>query len=298
MMTVPAGAGGAGGVIGACHAWRLAEPGNARPYQIVREIRFSEISSAAPPAGVREKCQSLFSSASWAELLEFCESTVESSSCAGWLDLYRFSAASMGRTGKPYSPVRAATIIQLANFLAGRQDLLEAVLSDGMPAADAITHNWIAAEVTPAAQVSGSTGGGEIATEATDEAYDEAIRVLEEEGFEPAVQQLHSAAAGANGLRERGLRRRDLGELCLKADRPDYAVAILESLRDDLHERGLGLWEGTDFMGRTLETLYKSYNVLTATQPDEDWTARIRSVADELADVDLARRIRLEAADS
>lgn len=297
-MTVPAGAGGAGAVIGACHAWRLADPGEPQPYVLLRELRFSELSNEAPPAGVRDQCQSLFAGEKWADLVELCESTLESSSCAGWLDLHRYSAAAMGRAGAPFGPVRRAVITRIAALMVGKGSLGEAELSDGKPAADEITQNWLKAEVAKAAPA-----GGPVVAAGEDDAFQEAVGVLEGDGLEAAVQQLHAAAAGANGLRERALRRRDLGELCLKAERPEYAVAILESLRDDLHEQGLGTqglrhWEGTDFLGRTLESLYKSYNLLQAAQPAEEWAARIRSVADELADVDLARRIRLEAAGS
>ena len=51
-------------------------------------------------------------------------------------------------------------------------------------------------------------------------------------------------------------------------------------------------------MGATLEALYRSYQLVAAKQPAEEWTTRMSSVADELAHVDLARRIRLEAAGS
>jgi len=293
-ISMPAGDGGAAGVIGACHAWRLAEPGDPMPYLVLRDIRFGELSDLGPPAGAREQCASLFAAEKWADLAEFCETTLQGCSCAGWLDLHRYSAAAMGRAGAPFGPVRRAVIARIALHLAGKPSLADTVLSDGQPAADETTQNWLKAEVAKSAPA-----GGPVATNGSaDDALREALEVLEGDGLEAAVEQLQKAAASADGVRERALRRRDLGELCLQAKRPEYAAAILESLRDDLHEQRLGLWEGTGFMGRTLEALYRSYDLLAAAQPAEEWAARMRSVADELAHVDLARRIRLETTGS
>ena len=200
----------------------------------------------------------------------------------------------MGQIGEPYGFPRAAILRALAQQLNERKWLLGSTLADGQPGADEITRNWIAAEIAPLQGGGGGAGAAVSSSNGQAESLEKALGILEAEGLEAAVDHLQEKAAGASGVRDRTLLRRDMGELCLAAERPDLAAPILEGVRREMHE--LGKWEGEAFIGRTLESLYQSYRLLSMERPSEEWDNRLRSVADELAHVDLARRIRLDAA--
>jgi hypothetical protein len=84
-----------------------------------------------------------------------------------------------------------------------------------------------------------------------------------------------------------------LGEFCLEAGRPELARSVLERVRAEIRRRSLVDWEDPDFLGRALEALYGTYKLLAQAEPAGDVAARMREVADELAQVDLSRALRL-----
>jgi hypothetical protein len=242
---------------------------------------------------VRERCKGLFEQLKWAELLELCEGTLASGVGAGWVDLHRFSAASMGQLGGAHRPVRAEIVRVLRECLSKHPWLLDATLSDGTQAADDTSRGWIAAEVSPdAGEGSGSEASGAAAAPTGGGLLDEARELLSSDGLEKAIGLLQKSAGDARWGRERACALQDLGTLCLEAERGDLAIPVLERLCDELRRARVEDWEGPDFLGGALEALYGSYTLIsdrTAAQ-----TARMRDIADELAKVDLGRRLRLD----
>jgi len=293
---VPVSGDAVGTALGACRALRAADPGHPLPYVATRLVRWWELdamdTSAGPPApraGRREQFAALFASEKWLDLLELCETTLEAGEGAAWLDLQRYGCAAMGQIGAPYGPARTEIIRSLGAFLRGHAWLVEANLADGDPSADDITRNWIAVDV--------GTGGDTRAagpTEPSGAELEKATQLLENEGLEQAILHLREAADGAPYAREKAVLLQDLGELCLRAERPELAAPVLERLREELRRRGLAEWEGPEFIGRALEALYRSYTLIEQNSPSEDVARCKRAVADELAQVDLSRRLRLD----
>jgi type VI secretion system protein ImpA len=302
--TAPVAVGGdaVGTLIGSCRAMRAADPGDPVPYVVLRYLRWRELeqygASSSPPGpapGKRERFQALFEGGRWVELLDLCEQTLESGEAAAWLDLQRYTCGALGQAGSPYGAARPEVVRVVGELVRRHAWLKQVTLADGLPAADEITLNWISVECGGDAAPSASPAEGalEIAVESSE--LPKALELLEEEGLDAAIRHLQVAADGARSDRQRALRHQELGQLLLQAERADLAVPVLERLRKDLRTRELEEWEGPDFLGRALEALYRSYTLMEISSPTEDVAARKREVADELAQVDLGRRLRLDA---
>ena len=287
-------------ILGGCQALRRSEPGNPLSYVITRHVCWADLDALdegspvpAPPAGLREQCDSLFQQQKWPELLELCESSLEQKTCAGWLDLQRYCAASMNQIGMPYGPVRRRLLEAIGQLVGRHRWLLEATLSDGRPAADEITRNWIDLEASPTTGGAAEPGTGASPDPGAGERLGKAREILADEGLEAAVQLLQREAATAECARDRACSLRDLGQLCLEAERGDYAIPVFERLCDELRRAAVEAWEGPDFLAGALEGLYRSYTLVS--DRSDSQSERMRVIADELAKVDLGRRLRLDA---
>jgi type VI secretion system ImpA family protein len=290
-----------GTLIATCRAMRAADPGDPVPYVVLRYVRWRELerydassTPPAPPAGMREKCQALFDAERWVELLDLCEQTLEAGEAVAWLDLQRYACAALGQAGLPHRMARSEVVRVVGELVRRHAWLKEVELADGRPAADETTLNWLSVE-GGAAPEPGATEGVLVEGERDDSELPRAVELLEAEGLDAAIQHLQVAADGARSARQRALRHQELGQLLLRAERADLAVPVLERLRAELRTRELEEWEGPDFLGRALEALYRSYTLMEISSPTEDVAARKREVADELAQVDLGRRLRLDA---
>jgi type VI secretion system ImpA/VasJ family protein len=296
---VPASGEPIAAILGGCAALRASQPFHALPYQVVRQIAWCELEGleegaqpSGPPRGVREQCASLFEQQNWAALLELCEGTLASGVAGAWLDLHRYSYACMGQLDRGYEAARSEMARSVAGLLKRYPWLVEATLSDGGPAADEITQGWIdhAVGSQPKSVPSGTAAGA--VAEAGNERLDRAREVLGSDGLESAIGPLQQAAVSARWGRERACALQDLGTLCLEAERGELAVPVLERLCDELRESGVEDWEGPDFLAGALEALFQSYT-LVSNRSDEQ-SERMRDIADELAKVDLGRRLRLD----
>ncbi|MEE8104260.1 MAG: type VI secretion system domain-containing protein [Planctomycetota bacterium] len=289
---------GLGQLLGSANLLRAQDPGNALGFVVPRLHSWAELEGKdsetvaempSPASGLRAKLAGLFEKEACADLLEASENAILQPGGGAWLDLQRYSCAAMGQIGQPYGPARREVLRQLSGMMGRYPWLLGAQLGDGEPSADEITQNWIASEA-PAARPG---GGGSGPSEPADENLTRAESLLSSDGLEAAVAFLQTAARSAPSDRARARLRRDLAELCLGAERPELAAPVLEGLRDELNSRANG-WEDPAFVGSVLEALHKSYTLLAVSAPSEEVDAKRRSVADDLARVDLERRLRLE----
>jgi type VI secretion system protein ImpA len=84
-----------------------------------------------------------------------------------------------------------------------------------------------------------------------------ANELLRASGIKAGLQQLLVASATATSVRQRNRYRLLMAKLCLKADRPDLAMPILEELYALIEEINLERWEAPNWIADVLEALYK-----------------------------------------
>ncbi|MCB9899472.1 MAG: type VI secretion system domain-containing protein, partial [Planctomycetes bacterium] len=311
-MTAPiAPAGDAiGALLGACRALRRSDPGQPVAYVALRQLRWQDLlrveqgaTLAGPGDGLRRTLGAMFEAQQWTELLEASEQALENPACAAWLDLQRYACAAMRQIGDPYGDRPREMVIQtLGDMLRRRRWLVEATLSDGAPAADSITRNWLAAEVLGAGGDDAAPEGGGQATHVQAHADDpttaiiaRASEVFDSDGVEAAVAYLQEAEHESRGGRQRAILSQALADLLLRGGHGDLAIPILENLRETMKEaQPPARWEAPDFLARTLEALYHGYASATGLDAGE-LESRKHAVANELARIDLKRRLRLES---
>lgn len=301
-----------GALLGACRALRRSDPSQAIAFVAPRQLRWLDLLRVepgdglpGPGDGLRRTLAALFDGQSWAELLEACEQALEHPSTAAWLDLQRYACAAMRQIGLPHADrPRQAVLVALGDMLQRRRWLLDARLGDGGPAADEITRNWIAAEVlvgddaragpSGAGPASGPPGGA-AATDGSATLLARADELFVAEGVEAAVAFLQDAQHESRAGRQRAVLSLGCADLLLRAGHADLAVPILENLRETLKEaQAPARWEDPDFLARTLEALYHGYSSATGMDAG-DLQTRKHSVANELARIDLKRRLKLDA---
>ena len=97
--------------------------------------------------------------------------------------------------------------------------------------------------------------------------WQKANELLSASGIKAWLQQLLVVSSTASSVRQRNRYRLLMAKLCLKADRPDLAMPILEELYALIEEINLERWEAPNWIADVLEALYKC---LTAGDANED----------------------------
>jgi type VI secretion system protein ImpA len=124
------------------------------------------------------------------------------------------------------------------------------------------TPNTIEADVMPTGTITDSAAHEKIL-------WQKANEMLNTSGIKAALQQLLVASTTAPSVRERNRYRLLMARLCLKADRTDLAMPILEELNALIEELNLERWESPNWIADVLESLYKC---LTAGNAADDPT--------------------------
>jgi type VI secretion system protein ImpA len=128
-----------------------------------------------------------------------------------------------------------------------------------------VTSGVASAEPTPVV----SAPPGAISDSASHEKalWQKANELLSGSGIKAGLQQLHVASTTAPSVRQRNRYRLLMAQLCLKANRPDLALPILEELYALIEEINLERWEAPNWIADVLEALYKC---LTAGDANDD----------------------------
>lgn len=313
-IVAPAGGDPMGVVLGACQGMRLADPMNALAYSIPRFVRWSALVQAdpavplpAPSPQMRQQCEACAEAADYAQLLNLTESIMVTGPGWAWLDLQLYATMAIGNLFDDYSCEARWGIIRLVDDLVRRHEwLVTAQMDDGNPVASERTRGWLASDEFSAAGAGDEPepdgdewGGPEPETggpvDLMDTVRRDAMVLLANDDFNGAVTLLDGEVRTAQCARDRARLQLVLGEICLEANRPELARPVLERVRSEIKTRSLYDWESQVFLGRALEALHGSYRLLLSIEGSEDVAARMATVADELAQVDLARALRLQA---
>ena len=134
-----------------CKKMRANDPEDPAPYLLIRALRWADLevdaplinreSLEAPPSSLRIGLKRQAADADWAKVLESTETAMTLPSGRTWLDLQRYTVQALSSAGYP-AAARAVTTA-LRGILTNVPDLVDLILPDDTPAANAETKQWL-----------------------------------------------------------------------------------------------------------------------------------------------------------
>ena len=118
--------------------------------------------------------------------------------------------------------------------------------------------------------------------------WEKAVETLNTSGIKKALGQLLEASCSATSVRQRNRYQLLMAKLCLKADRPDLARPIMESLHTLIEELNLERWESPKWIAEVLDALYQC---LTKGEPSSDDIGRSKVLFQRLCTTDVTKAI-------
>lgn len=263
---------------------RANDPSSPVPYVVVRALRVGELHGAgnppdpaqceAPASEVRVSLRRLASEGDWDALLEQAEQALSRPEGRAWLDAHRFALAAMAGSSTDRSAAAAACKSVLRACLAEFPDLPSAELNDGTPTANAETRAWLRDEITPPAQASahGSEPADNVPPSpplaapvapapgdavAEPDPWTVAVELAGSGRMAQAIELIRRAMTAASTGRERFLRKLQLAELCVSANRHHVALPLSEDLARQVDEFHLEEWESEQLCARVWASFYR-----------------------------------------
>jgi len=249
---------------------RRREPKSPAPYLMLRGLRWGELRAAvengdaaqleAPPTELRKYLKRLALKKKWAELLEASESAMALPCSRAWLDLQRFTLEACDGLGDGYENIAEAIRSALKTLISDLPQLVDAMLSDDTPVANAETRAMLNGHVTlPAAASNGSSGGSTASSwpGAPTDIYATAVQAMREGQERKAFDILQQDISRQRSGRERFRRKMQLVELCASTSKLPIAQPILDDLAAAIENHKLDDWEEPRFVAGALSTIMK-----------------------------------------
>jgi type VI secretion system protein ImpA len=265
-------------VVEAARYLRTQNPADPIPYLVLRSLRWGELRAQgsaispdlleAPPTELRQQLKKFALDGAWDKVLETTETAMTLPCGRGWLDVQRYAVKACAEMGA--ESVASAITNELKTLLAEFPDLPALSLMDDTPTANSETQSWIR-ELTPPPPVAEpeppppapvavaaleihDNGAGDKAVEI--DVFERAMETLRSEGSEEAISLLTREIAHERSGRGRFLRRLQLAQICVRANRETIAHAILDELAREIELRHLEEWELPETIAQALALLF------------------------------------------
>ncbi len=291
-------------LLNAAEFLRGAEPYSPIPYLILRAVRWGEAREKksspanpgliAPSSEVRRKLKQLYDEKKWPELLQEAEKSMAGPEGNGWLDLQRYVLEAMEKLGAKYAPAASALRLELNGYLADFQSLPEMEMSDGTPAANPETRQWLEKEIfsanhLPAAAPAEAGEKTEIAAAQEADLFDRALAKLKSGQFSEGLALLRQGISGARCERERFLAKLHVADFCVEANKPELARPLLQELTATIDRHRLEDWESQELNVRVWKAVYRCYRN-SGNQNDQE---QIKRAFDKLCQLDVEQALAL-----
>ncbi len=190
------------------------------PYLLLRAARWAEVRETsdtdknvlqAPATSTRVRLAAAAREEKWESLLELSETEMATPAGRGWLDLQRYSCNACEGLGPLYSEVHDSIVAETRALVGQFPELPRALLSDGTPAADAATLEWL-------------------------------------NKLQSANPALERSPEGEMSGRIRFVARLQMAKDCLAGGQTGVAAALLEELTQEADRRALDQWESPDLI--------------------------------------------------
>ncbi|HXB72174.1 MAG TPA: type VI secretion system protein TssA [Candidatus Acidoferrales bacterium] len=137
-------------IVAAAAVLRKRDPLSPSSYLMLRGMRWGELRGSsdpmvlqAPPTEYRQQIKALAADGRWGELLDAAETLMAMPWSRAWLDLQRLVVEACVALGDDYNAIAIAIRSELRTLLRDLPHLLEAILTDDTPAANAQTQAWL-----------------------------------------------------------------------------------------------------------------------------------------------------------
>jgi type VI secretion system protein VasJ len=224
------------------------------PYRIIRMLKWAPVQEAVPNTGGRtlipppyaaaiEAYRNLHNSQQWADLAKNGEEAFSGEGMLFWFDLQRYICAGLAGLGPEYAACSRAIRTELALLLARMPALAGLSFDDGTPFADAMTQDWIQADVL---SLLGGGGGGPAPVKKKGDVGEEQKQagiLLGEGKLEAALQVLRTGLANDSSEKNNFDRKLIMAELLFKGNKPHVARPLLEDLEALIGKYSLSRWD-------------------------------------------------------
>ncbi len=228
---------------------------NPLPYRVMRMLKWEPLHDAVPNNGGKtsipapysttlEAYRNLFQNEQWQDLAKNGEEAFSADGFIFWFDLQRYICTALVALGAEYAPCAKAIRIELALLLSRLPTLPALTYDDGTPFADAMTQDWIQADVLSA--LGGGGGGGPAPIKKKGDVGEEQKQagiLLGEGKLEAALQILRTGLANDSSEKNNFDRKLIMAELLFKGNKPHVARSILEDLKASIERYTLLKWD-------------------------------------------------------
>ncbi len=264
---------------------RKHQPYSPAPYLMMRGLRWGELRAGvqlndaslleAPPTELRQHVKRLALAKKWAELLETAENAMSLPCSRAWLDLQRLVVSACAALGDEYEPIAAAIRSELRTLMTDLPQLLDAILLDDTPAANAETRAWLVELIAPPPTYSAPSEGADAATPSpvpssnghhaksawpakSADPYLWAQEAMKAGQTEKAFEVMRKEIALQQSGRGRFERKLQLVALCVAAGKDLIAQPLLDDLMEAIEAHKLDDWEDKEMVAAALATVMKT----------------------------------------
>jgi type VI secretion system protein ImpA len=273
----------------AAAALRKLDPYSPGPYLMMRGLRWGELRAAfhtsdmtlleGPPTELRQHIKKLAIEGKWNELLEAAENAMSLPCSRGWLDLQRFVVDACVGLGSKYAVVAIAIRSELKALLHDQPQILETNLLDDTPAANSETQSWLKELLAEPATPSSDATPPEYRIVENHSApgwhrkfvdsYDLAREALRAGQAEKAIDLMQQEVERQLSGRGQFLRKMQLVEVCISAQKSQIAQPIIEDLASTIENNHLEGWEDREVVAKALVMILKNSQRVQADEAEK-----------------------------
>jgi len=273
----------------AAAALRKLDPYSPAPYLMMRGLRWGELRGAiqtsdmtlleGPATDLRQHIKKLAIEGKWDELLEAAENAMSLPCSRGWLDLQRFVVDACVGLGSQYAAIAIAIRSELKALLRDLPQVLETNLLDDSPAANSETQAWLKELLAEPATPSPDTTATEYPIVENHsgpgwhrkfvDSYDKAREALRAGQAEKAIELMQHEVERQLSGRGQFLRKMQLVEVCLAAQKSQIAQPIIEDLASMIENNHLEGWEDREVVAKALVMILKNSQRVLADEAEK-----------------------------
>ncbi len=276
----------------AAAALRKLDPYSPGPYLMMRGLRWGELRGAfhtsdmtlleGPPTELRQHIKKLAIEGKWNELLEAGENAMSLPCSRGWLDLQRFVVDACVGLGSQYAAIAMAIRSELKALLRDQPQILETYLLDDTPAANNETQAWLkellAEPATPSPDATDATPPECRIVENHSapgwhrkfvDSYELAREALRAGQAEKAIDLMQQEVERQLSGRGQFLRKMQLVEVCISAQKSQIAQPIIEDLASMIETNHLEGWEDREVVAKALVMILKNSQRVQADEAEK-----------------------------
>jgi len=232
-----------------------------------------------PPTELRQHIKKLAIEGKWNELLEAAENAMSLPCSRGWLDLQRFVVDACVGLGSQYAAIAMAIRSELKALLHDQPQILETNLLDDTPAANSETQAWLKELLAEPATPSPDAAPQEyrIAEDHSApgwhrkfvDSYDLALEALRAGQAEKAIDLMQQEVERQLSGRGQFLRKMQLVEVCISAQKSQIAQPIIEDLASTIENNHLEGWEDREVVAKALVLILKNSQRVQADEAEK-----------------------------